>query len=443
MRITSYLLTMLMFCLALPLQAQPEPTNTPLQFSLSEAKDYALINSPILLNSARDVEIAKKRVWESTSMGLPQANVTGSYSYSPQLAGLSEQLGEFIPDPNFDPNDLKTSLFGSFQVDQLIFSGQYLIGVKAAKVYSNMSVLANTKSKIGVVESITNNYFSALVARQSKSILDSTLAAVEKTLFETTQMYKNGFAEQTDVDQLRILASNIKSSLSVAERQIDLMDRLLKFQMGLSIDQPILLTDQIEGLVFIMDVDVSQIDSFVMDKNIDFKIATNQEYLMQLNYQVKKAEYLPTLNGYYSYYKSFDNNFFNDQSPSTFGLSFYMPIFSSGQRAAKVGQSRLTYMKAQTSKDITTENLRIQYETAMSEYLSAHDIYLLQKENRELSLRIYTKSITKFREGIGSSLDLNQTQQQYFDAEGAYFRALMTLVAAKAKLESLVANSSM
>jgi outer membrane protein len=441
MRITSYLLTMLMFCFALPTQAQPEPTNKLLQFSLTEARDYALANSPILLNAARDVEIAKKRVWESTSMGLPQANVTGSYSYSPQLAGLSEQLGEFIPD--FNPNDLKTSIFGSFQVDQLIFSGQYLIGVKAAKVYSNMSVLANTKSKIGVVENITNNYFGALVARQSKSILDSTLSAVEKTLFDTQQMFNNGFAEQTDVDQLKILASNIKSNLSVAERQIDLMDRLLKFQMGLPIDQPILLTDQIDGLVFLMDVDVSQIDSFVLNKNIDYKLAATQEYLMQLNYQVKKSEYLPTVSGYYSYYKSFDNNFFNDQSPSTFGLSLYLPIFSSGQRSAKVGQSRLTFLKAQTNKDITSENLRIQYETAMSDYISAHDIYLLQKENRELSLRIYTKSITKFREGIGSSLDLNQTQSQYFEAEGTYFRALMTLVAAKAKLESLLASSTM
>jgi outer membrane protein TolC len=410
-------------------------------FSLAEARDYALTNSPLLLNSARDVEIAKKRVWESTSMGLPQAYVNGSYSYTPELAGLSDKLGEFIPD--FDPNSLKTSVFGSFQVDQLLFSGQYLIGLKAAKVFANMSVLANTKSKIGVIENITNNYFSALVARQSKIILDSTLASVETTLFESEQMYKNGFVEATDVDQLKILASNIKSSLSVAERQIDLMDRLLKFQMGLSIDQPIILTDQIEALVLIMDVEVSEIGDFALDRNVDYKMATTQEYLMQLNFQVKKSEYLPTLTGYYSYYKSFDENFFNDQSPSTFGLSVYVPIFSSGQRASRVSQSKITYLKAKTSKEIAAENLRIQYETALSEYISAHDIYVLQKENSELSLRIYKKSITKYQEGIGSSLDLNQTQSQYFEAEVAYYRALMTLVSAKAKLESLLANSNM
>jgi outer membrane protein len=441
MKLTSVFITGLLLYLALPVTAQTQPETGPMRFSLNESRDYALTHSPILLNSARDVEIAKKRVWESTSMGLPQAYATGSYSYTPQLAGLSEQLGEFIPD--FDPDNLKTSVFGSFQVDQLLFSGQYLIGVKAAKVYANMSVLANTKSRIGVVENITNNYFSALVARQSKTILDSTLAAVEKTLYETEQMYNNGFAEVTDVDQLKILASNIKSNLSVAERQIDLMDRLLKFQMGLSIDQPIILTDQIDPLVFLMDVEVSEIDSFVLERNVDYKLAATQEYLMQLNFQVNKSEYLPSVTGYYSYYKSFDENFFNDQSPSTFGLSFYVPIFSSGQRAAKVGQSKITYLKAQTNKQIASESLRIQYQTALSDYISAHEIYILQKENRELSMRIYTKSITKFREGIGSSLDLNQTQSQYFEAEGSYYRALMTLVSAKAKLESLVSNSTL
>jgi outer membrane protein len=441
MKLTSVFITGLLLYLALPVTAQTQPETGPMRFSLNESRDYALTHSPILLNSARDVEIAKKRVWESTSMGLPQAYATGSYSYTPQLAGLSEQLGEFIPD--FDPDNLKTSVFGSFQVDQLLFSGQYLIGVKAAKVYANMSVLANTKSRIGVVENITNNYFSALVARQSKTILDSTLAAVEKTLYETEQMYNNGFAEVTDVDQLKILASNIKSNLSVAERQIDLMDRLLKFQMGLSIDQPIILTDQIDPLVFLMDVEVTEIDSFVLERNVDYKLAATQEYLMQLNFQVNKSEYLPSVTGYYSYYKSFDENFFNDQSPSTFGLSFYVPIFSSGQRAAKVGQSKITYLKAQTNKQIASESLRIQYQTALSDYISAHEIYILQKENRELSMRIYTKSITKFREGIGSSLDLNQTQSQYFESEGAYYRALMTLVSAKAKLESLVSNSTM
>lgn len=439
MRNISVLSTLLLFFIALPARTQEQQAEKPLQFSLSEARTYALSNSPVLLNSSRDVEIARKKIWENTATGLPQASFNSSYAYTPELAGLSDQLGEFIPD--FNPEDLKTSFLMNVQVNQLLFNGQYIVGLQAAKVYAGLSRLADTRSRIGILESITNTYFTTLIARETKSVLDSTLAAVEKTNFETEQMYKNGFVEATDVDQLKILVSNIKSSLSVAIRQSELLERMLKYQMGLPIEKPIILTDNIDLLVTAMNLEASIEDSFKLEKNIDYNILDTQEKLMKLNLQASASQFLPTVSGYYSYYKSLDDNFFNDQSPNTFGLSLSLPLFSSGQRMSQVSQKRIDFLKAQTNKQMAAESLLLQYETALSEYLSAQDIYAMQKENRDLSQRIYRKSIIKFREGIGSSLDLNLTQSQFFEAEGMYFNALISLVSAKSKLESLLAES--
>jgi outer membrane protein len=448
MKICSFFISLFMFCAAYTANAQPGSAG-PLKFSLNEARDYALKSSPILLNSSRDVEIAKKMIWENTATGLPQVNFSSAYAYAPKLAGISNLFaggdttgGGSSPFPfKFNPNDLRTSFTSDIRVTQLIFSGEYIVGLKASKVYASLSELALTKSKIGIVETLTNTYFTDLIARQSKIILDSTLVTVQKTLFQTNELLKNGFVEATDVDQLKILESNIKSSLSVTNRQIELMDRLLKFQMGVPIDQPIVLTDQIEPLVNIMNMQAMVLDSFKIDENIDFKMLSTQEKLMKLNMQVTKAEFLPTIGGYYDRHGDYDRNFFNDQSPNMYGLSLNFPLWSSGQRLALVGQRRLEYLKAQTDRETGQEALLIQYETAMSAFLSARDIYALQKENRDLALRIYKKSITKFQEGVGSSLDLNQTQQQYFSAEGSYFNALSTLVSAKSKLESLTAKS--
>ena len=435
----SYFLMLSLLCLfVVSIHAQVPSDLRPMNFSLIEARDYALTNSPVLLNSARDVEIAKNKIWETTAMGLPQASINSSYSYSPQLAGLSDQLGEFIPD--FNPDDLKTSFFMGAQIDQLVFSGPYIIGLQAAKTYAYLSVLAESKSKIGIIENITNTYFTALIARESKNILDSTLVAAQKTLFESEQMFKNGFVESTDVDQIRILESNIRSSLSVAERQIGIVERMLKFQMGVPIDQSIVLTDQIDPLIGLMNLEVAVIDSFRLENNVDYRLMDLQEKLKEYNLKYSKSMYLPTVRGFYSYYKSLDDNFFNDQSPNTYGLSLSFPIFSSGQRISQVSQRKLEYMKSQTDKETGAESLLLQYESALSIFLSAQDIYNLQKVNRDLSLKIYKKSNTKFREGIGSSLDLNTTQQQYFDSESKYFSALMSLVAAKSKLESLLSD---
>jgi outer membrane protein len=437
MKVRSLLFLALLFCVVFSANTQTSPSQ-PLKFSLSEAKVYALNNSPILLNSARDVEIAKKMIWENTATGLPQVDVNSSYAYTPQLSGLTDAITSFPGLEDLDINDLKTSFFIGGQVNQLIFNGAYIVGLKAAKVYANLSELADTKSKIGIEESITNTYFTALVARESSNILDSTLTAIQQTLYQSEQLFKNGFLEQTDVDQLKILESNIKSNLSVTLRQIGIMERMLKFQMGLPIDQPIILTDQIDPLVNIMNLETAVIDTFDLGSNVDYNMMQTQEKLRLLNYKLSKSMFLPTVSGYYSYYKSLDNNFFNDQSPNTYGLSLSFPIFSSGMRLSQVKQREIEYQKAQTNKKMGADNLMIEYESALSGFLTARDVYFLQQENRNLALRIYKKSIIKFQEGVGGSLDLNTTQQQFFTAEGTYFNALMALVTAKAKLDNLL-----
>jgi outer membrane protein TolC len=187
-----------------------------------------------------------------------------------------------------------------------------------------------------------------------------------------------------------------------------------------------------------MNLETAVIDSFDLESNVDYNMLQTQEKLRLLNYKLSKSMFLPTIHGSYSYYKSLDNNFFNDQSPNTYGLSLAFPIFSSGMRLSQVKQRGLEYQQAQTNKQMGADNLRIEYESALSGFLTARDVYFLQQQNRNLSLRIYKKSITKFQEGVSSSLDLNQTQQQYFTAEGTYFNALMALVTAKAKLDNLL-----
>ncbi len=440
MKVRSILFLTLLPGIVLSSNAQTSPSQL-LKFSLKEAKDYALKNSPVLMNSARDVEISRKMIWENTATGLPQFNVNSSYSYNPQLSGFTDAIVNFPGMEDLNIDDLKKNFFVSGQVDQLIFSGAYIVGLKAAQVYANLSELADTKSKIGIEESITNTYFTALVAKQSSEILDSTLTVIQQTLYQTEQMFKNGFVEQTDVDQLKILESNIKSNLTLTTRQVGIVERMLKFQMGLPIDEPVLLTDQIDPLVNIMNLETAIIDSFDLESNVDYNMMQTQEKLRLLNYKLSKTQFLPTISGYYSFYKSLDDNFFNDQSPSTYGLSLHFPIFSSGLRMSQVKQRQLEYQKAQTNRQMGADDLRIQYESALSGFIAARDVYFLQQENRDLALRIYKKSIVKFKEGVSGSLDLNTTQQQFFTAEGTYFNALMALVTAKSKLDNLLTKN--
>ena len=431
-------------------QAQDPASGGQMKFSMEEARQYALENSPVLLNSARDVEISRKKIWETTASGLPQADLSMNYNYSPKLAGLTQIFtggdttgGGGGGNPfgfDINPDDLKKSFFMDIRVTQLIFSGQYIVGLQASKAYANLANLANSKSKADLLETISNVYFEVLVSRSSKKILDSTLAVVDRTHHETEQLYKNGFAQSTDVDQLRIQWLNIKSRQAFNDRRIDFTERLLKFHMGLPIEQPVELTDDIDMLVELMELQTAIIDSLTVEENLDFQTASASEKLSKLNMKVKIAQFLPTIAGYYNRHEDYDDNFFNDQSPDMVGLSLNFPLFSSGQRITQVGQAHLEYLKAKTNREMLTESLLIQYETVLATYISARDVYMMQKENRDLSHRVYMRSIIAFREGAGSSLDMNQAQNQYFEAEGNYNSALMTLVTAKANLENMLAG---
>ncbi len=94
MKVRSIPFLALLFCVVFLANTQTSPSQ-PLKFSLKEAKEYALKNSPILLNSSRDVEIAKKMIWENTATGLPQFYVNSSYSYNPQLSGFTDAISKF------------------------------------------------------------------------------------------------------------------------------------------------------------------------------------------------------------------------------------------------------------------------------------------------------------------------------------------------------------
>ncbi|MFQ3578721.1 MAG: TolC family protein, partial [Bacteroidales bacterium] len=64
-------------------------------FSLVEAQKYAEINNPVIKNSELDLEKAKKKIWETTAIGLPQVNAKISASYQITVSPVIEQLSQF------------------------------------------------------------------------------------------------------------------------------------------------------------------------------------------------------------------------------------------------------------------------------------------------------------------------------------------------------------
>ena len=416
-------------------------------FSLKQAQEYAVQNNATVKNAQLDIVKSEKKVWETTAMGLPQVN--SSLSYQNMLDIPVTLIPAQIFDPNAPPDTYMEMKFGtqhnaSFDLTatQLVFSGPYIVGLQASKIYKKLSQQALDKAKVDIKETVTQTYFLALVAKENKSILEASYENLKKIFEETSKMLKVGFVEETDVDQLEYTLKNIEISLNAITNQIDLSLNLLKYQMGIDLKEEIILTDKLENIVETVGANALQANAFNVNEHIDFQLMQTQEYLQKLNWKREKTEFLPSISAFYSYNQKAMRNDFDffesgkDWFPSNIvGATLNIPIFSSGLKLSRVQQAKLELEKARNSKEMVSQGLILGVQQANSDFSTASEKYNNEKSNMKITKRIYDRTLIKFNQGMSSSLELTQVHNQYLNSQSNYFNAIFELLNAKNKLD--------
>ena len=440
-----------------------------LKLSVAQAQQYALDNNKSILNANLDVESAKKKVWEITASGLPQVNAKGSFQYTPTVSPTIEQFSSLgslaswmyqadqslhtldpgntnfghVPPANAtqtNPNDLKWDLSGSVTVSQLLFSGSYLVGLQSAKVYKSLSELNQVKSKQDILESIVNSYFSVLIAHENKMILDSTYKNLMKSYSDVQVMHKQGYFEETDMDQWQITLSTLKNSVDLITRMEGIAKKMLNLQLGVDLDSPVVLTDNLKDFISSMTLDKLMLADLVLDHNVNYKMLDTQVKASELFLKLRKSEFLPELAAFYQYYKEFNNKALSFTPPHVIGAQLNIPIFCSGMKLARVSQARIDLYKAQNIKSQYSDALMLDFNLSKSNLMSAWDKYQTEANTIQLSKRIYDRSLIKYSNGTLSNIELTQVQNQFLMAQSSYYSAIQSLIAAKNKLEKLLSN---
>jgi outer membrane protein TolC len=411
-----------------------------LSVSLKESKEYALANSPLIKSSELDIEAAKKKIWETKAMGLPQISAKFAYSYILTLPGFYDQIIGIAKAQgmNLNPDDMRKTITLDGTVTQLLFSGSYIVGVQTAKVYEGLSELSLSKSKMDLMESVTNSYLLVLVSRENLRLVDSLYLNTNSILESMKVMLQEGFIEETDVDQLQITVNNLKNTSDILKQQVDISERLFKFQIGYPMDRPINLTDSLTFLISDASDQGFLLKNFVVENYIDYKMLDTQKELASLNIKLNKAAFLPDIASFYQHESNFNRNTISFNPPDIVGISVNIPIFSSGMRMAKVSEAKINYEKVRINQQQLSQSLLINYENSKASYLSALNKFNTAKDNLKLSEKIYNRSMIKYKEGTISSIDLTQTQNQYIQSQSNYFNALIDLNSAKLKLEKLI-----
>jgi outer membrane protein TolC len=423
------------------------------RLSLKEVQDYAVEHSTSTTNARLDVAMARKKIWETTATGLPQINASLSYQDMLQIP-TTLIPAEFI-DPDAEEGTFIGIKFGTqhnaafdITVNQLIFSGSYIVALQASRIYLRLSQENLVKSEIDIKETVTSTYYLILLAEHSLKTLEASLENLKKILYETQELHKAGFLEDIDEDQIQLSVTDLENSVKSMERQIRITYRLLKFQMGFDLQKEIRLTDTLETILNQLNGETLLKESFHLESHIDYRRLDALEKSQVMLLKREKSEYLPTISAFATHQQSAMRNTFNffkktDEKwfPSTIvGINIAIPIFSSGMRAAKVAQAKMELKKVKNSKKQVAEGLQLELMQARSEFENAREKKESTQTNVKLAKKIYEKNRVKYGKGMSSSLELTQTHNQYLTAESNYIKAVVELLNAKTRMDKILSK---
>lgn len=433
-----FILTLLLIVSVLHAQDKKESYS----FSLQQAIDHALQHNYSAINADRDIASAKQKKWETTAAGLPQIN--GVVNYSNNFKIQQNEITAFGQTSTLQLGNYN-SMDASVRLSQLIFDGSYIVALQASKTYLKYYENAKQKTNSEIKEMVINAYGNVLLAEESVAILEKNKAILSKTLGDTQETYKNGLIEEENVEQLQITLASVNSNLNNTKRLQDVALKMLKFALGMDINDDLTLTDKLDNLTASnLDLAFSQ-GEFAVANNINYQIATNFTEQRSLELKLQKSKALPTLSASANFaYNAFNSKFqlfSQDQrwyNYSGLGVNLNVPIFSSFGRQAKTQQAKIALDQAKTQLTQTEQQLKLEYEKAKSEYDFSIEEYTTSKSNLSLAERIEKKQEIKFTEGLSSSFDFSEAQRQLYTAQQNYLQSMVNIINKKATLEKIL-----
>ena len=421
--------------------------NDLVSLSIDEAIEYGIKNNRNLMNAEREILMAYNQKWETIATGLPQITANLDYSNYIELPTSLIPLEKFGGPPGEFSEvqfGLEQSAFGSMRMEQQIFDGSWIVGLQATKIYLETSKNFYEKTLLEVKEGVIKLYSLVSILKEGVRLLENNVENFKKDYYEISELYNNGFEEIENVEQIKITLAQSEFLLKQTEKTYDNQKELLKLILGIKLDDQLVLTTDVEKFISGDIVFNKSIVDFIPENNIDIKISKNAFETKKLEYKLEQSKRLPKIKGFYSNtFTGYNDDFKFLQSDqkwfgsSVFGINLKVPIFTSLGLRASSQKAKYAMDNAETSYVDQKERTRALVKQKLNDYLLALDSYDIDRENMMLSISIEEKNSIKFFEGMVSSFELRQAQNQLLNAQQKYLNSVINLISIYAELETL------
>ncbi len=402
-----------------------------LSLSLEEAQDYAVQTNRSLRNANLAVQEAYAQRWQTIAQMLPQANA--SWGYSSMCGYKMDFSGMEISMPDYSTTSVSASIG---------ISGQAVVGAVLNTIAIDMQKIALEQSEDNLRANVKTSYASVLVLQDVVALLDSSLQNVEKLAAMTQRSVDVGAAEQTSADQIMVRVNTLRNNINSNKRSTQLAIASLKVLLDVPVETELTLTTTLDDMLSAEAVLNLLGQNFSIANNLNYQTLQKNVELAKANVHLAGWAYGPTVSAGYQYSNQhyYSEGGFRMTPPHAVSLTVSMPLWSSGKRAAGVVEKKIALEEARNTLAETTDNLGIQDQQLRYTVQNAFESYMTEKENLDVTQRVFQSTTNKYNYGATSNLELVNASNDVITAQSNYVQAVLTLVNAEVELDKFLNN---
>lgn len=429
MKNAAVLLFILLFRITPELKAQ-DSTAQNLAMNLEDVVDFALKNSPLVLQSGLDQRIGERQIRSSLSGWLPQ--VSANFQSSNNIKLQTQPIGgELITFGQPYASNL------NFEVNQTLFSRDQFFASKAAGLVRTELSQSLETDRINTVVAVAKVYYDILLTQEQIRILDENLLRQEKQFKDAKSRFDVGLVDKTDYQRAGITLANLKSDKNRFQTSIKAKHAFLKELIGYPVDEDLSLTFDYETMEERASLDAAT--SFELENRVEYLLAKTQFATTELTTKYAQWAYIPEFSGFYTYNYLFFSpelaNLYSRSFPtSVVGVRVAIPLFQGGKRLQEVKLARLQEERAEVGLRDFEKQLNTEYQTATSNYEASYFDWQTLQTNAQLAEEVYNTIKMQYDEGVKAYVDLIVAETELRTAQLNLYNALFNVLSSKLDL---------
>jgi outer membrane protein len=324
-----------------------------------------------------------------------------------------------------------------FQMQQLIFDfGRTYSRVSAGSDLSEASKQDYVTAKENLILSVNVAYINYLQAKRFRSIAVEIVNQTNEHLKQAEGFYKAGTSPQFDVMKAKTDNENANLNLIKADNNV----KITRIQLENLLNERFP-----EGITFKDNLEFEQ-------QNIDLKIAkedaeTTRPELISGRYKIEANKSLltsawtanlPSINASASYqWRAYElqQKF---QNSWNVGLSFSLPLFLGFSLDAGIDQARANLKVSESTYELLQQSVSLEIEQNYFNVIEAHESIESSKRLVDQAQEAYRLADARYREGIGSPIEISDALVTLLNAKNFYVQSLYDYQLALIKLKRAI-----